>query len=45
MFKAQLQLNMGLIWPIFYAGLFYLIASGVLTLLLGALEKKLSYFN
>ena len=45
MFKAQLQLNMGLIWPIFYAGLFYLIASGILTLLLGALEKKLSYFN
>ena len=45
MFKAQLQLNMGLIWPIFYAGLFYLIASGVLTLFLGALEKKLSYFN
>ena len=35
----------GLIWPLFYTGVFYLIFSGLLTLLFGALEKKLSYFR
>ena len=35
----------GLIWPLFYTGLFYLVFSGLLTLLCGALEKKLSYFR
>lgn len=33
------------IWPIFYAGLFYLLFNGILTILLGKLEKKLSYFK
>ena len=35
----------GLIWPLFYTGAFYLIFSGLLTVLLGKLEKKLSYFK
>ncbi len=35
----------GLIWPIFYAGAFYLLFVGALTLLFGWLEKKLSYFR
>ena len=35
----------GLIWPLFYTGAFYLIFSGLLTLLLGYLEKKLDYFR
>lgn len=35
----------GLIWPLFYTGVFYLIFSGVLTLLFGYLEKKMSYFK
>ena len=35
----------GLIWPLFYTGAFYLIFSGLLTVLLGKLEKKLSYFR
>ena len=35
----------GLIWPIFYAGGFYLLFVGILTLLFGYLEKKLSYFR
>jgi polar amino acid transport system permease protein len=35
----------GLIWPVFYAGAFYLIFVGILTLLFGYLEKKLSYFR
>ncbi len=33
------------LWPLFYAGLFYLIFNGLLTLLLGKLEKKLDYFK
>lgn len=35
----------GLIWPLFYTGVFYLVFSGLLTLLLGYLEKKLDYFR
>ena len=35
----------GLIWPLFYTGIFYLVFSGLLTILLGRLEKKLDYFR
>lgn len=35
----------GLIWPVFYAGAFYLLFVGGLTLLFGWLEKKLSYYK
>ena len=35
----------GLIWPLFYTGVFYLIFSGALTILFNKLEKKLSYFR
>ena len=35
----------GLIWPLFYTGVFYLVFSGLLTLLFGYLEKKLDYFR
>ena len=35
----------GIIWPLFYTGLFYLVFSGLLTLLFGYLEKKLCYFR
>ena len=35
----------GLIWPLFYTGAFYLVFSGILTVLLGKLEKKLDYFR
>jgi len=34
-----------LIWPLFYTGVFYLLFVGVLTLLFGYLEKRLSYFR
>ena len=34
-----------IIWPLFYTGAFYLAFSGLLTLLLGRLEKKLGYFK
>ena len=35
----------GEIWPLFFTGVYYLAFSGLLTLLLGALEKKLNYFQ
>mgnify|MGYP003300555740 CR=1 FL=1 len=35
----------GEIWPLFFTGLYYLIFSGVLTIVLGKIEKKLSYFR
>ena len=35
----------GIIWPLFYTGAFYLIFSGLLTVLFDRIEKKLSYFR
>ncbi len=35
----------GAIWPLFFTAVYYLAFSGLLTLLLGALEKKLDYFR
>ena len=35
----------GLIWPLFYTGLFYLLFSGLLTVFFGWVEKKLNYFR
>lgn len=35
----------GLIWPLFYTGAFYLLFSGLLTVLFAKLEKKLDYFR
>ena len=34
-----------LIWPLFYTGVFYLLFVGILTIALGKVEKKLSYFR
>lgn len=34
----------GAIWPLFFTGVYYLIWNGIVTMLLGRLEKKLSYF-
>ncbi len=34
-----------ILWPLFYAGVFYLLFNGLLTVLLGKLEKKLDYFK
>ena len=34
-----------LLWPLFYTGVFYLLFSGLLTLVLRALEKKLDYYK
>lgn len=35
----------GAIWPLFFTAVYYLIWNGILTMLLGRLEKKLDYFR
>lgn len=35
----------GVIWPLFFTAIYYLIFNGILTVLLGKLEKKLEYFR
>lgn len=35
----------GEIWPLFFTALYYLVFSGILTVLLGKLEQKLNYFR
>ena len=35
----------GIVWPLFFTGIYYLVFNGVVTLLLGRLEKKLDYFR
>ena len=35
----------GIIWPLFFTGVYYLVFSGILTVVLGKLEKKLDYFK
>lgn len=45
-FYAQRYIKVdGLIWPLFYTALFYLAFSGLLTIIFGKIEKKLSYFK
>ncbi len=44
-FAAREYGRVGLLWPLFYAGAFYLAFSGILTLLFNYIEKKLSYFK
>lgn len=35
----------GVIWPLFYTGLFFLIFNGLLTIIFGKIEKKLDYYR
>ena len=42
---ADIYASKALIWPLFYAGAFYLIFVGLLTLLFGYIEKKLDYYK
>ena len=45
MWNGERFLKQGLIWPLFFTGVYYLAFSGLLTVLLGRLEKKLDYFR
>ena len=37
--------NGGLLWPLLYTAVFYLAFNGLLTILFGQIEKKMSYFR
>lgn len=37
--------SIGIIWPLFYSAVFYLLFVGVLTIVFNKLEKKLNYFK
>ena len=42
---AERYASQGLIWPLFYTGVFFLVFVGVLTIVLGKIEKKLNYYQ
>ncbi len=42
---GESYIKKGMMWPLFYTAVFYLIANGVLTIVLNRLEKKLDYFR
>ena len=42
---GETYIRKGMIWPLFYTAVFYLAVNGILTLLLGWLEKKMDYFR
>lgn len=42
---AQNYAAYGLMWPLFYTAVFYLVVVGLLTLLFGHLEKKMNYYR
>ena len=44
-YMGQSFIKKGLIWPLFYTGAFYLVFSGLLTVLFTKLEEKLNYFR
>lgn len=41
----QIVAQRALIWPMFYIGAFYLLFSGLLTILLNRVERKLNYYS
>jgi len=43
--EAEFMAARGLIWPLFYTGVFYLMFIGILTLLFGHMEKRMAYFR
>ena len=42
---AERYAGKGIIWPLFYTGVFFLLFNGVLTILFGYIEKKLDYYR
>ena len=44
-YVGQTFIKKGLIWPLFFTGVFFLVFNGLVTLGLNYLEKKLNYFR
>ena len=45
LFKGEMYLAYGLIWPLFFTAVYYLLMCGLLTLLFRFAEKKLNYYK
>ena len=45
LYMGQNFIKKGLLWPLFYTVVFFLLFNGLLTLLFGWLEKKMDYFR
>ena len=43
--EGERFIKKGMIWPLFYTGVFYLVFSGLLTVLFRYIEKKMEYFR
>ena len=41
----ELASTKAIIWPLFFTGVFYLLFNGLLTIIFGKIEKKLSYYH
>ena len=41
----ELAATKAMVWPLFFTGVFYLVFVGLLTIILGKVEKKLDYFK
>lgn len=42
---GQSFIKKGMLWPLFYTGVFYLLFNGLLTVLFSKIEKRLDYFR
>ena len=45
LWSGQMYIKKGLLWPLFYTALYYLLFSGLLTVLFKKIEKKLDYYR
>lgn len=43
--SAERFSSKGIIWPLFFTGIYFLVATGILTLLMSYIEKKLDYYR
>jgi polar amino acid transport system permease protein len=43
--EAEMLAAKGMVWPMFFTGVYYLVFVGILTLLFGAAERRLNYFK
>ena len=40
LFVGEIFMSKGIIWPLFYTGVFYLVAGGIITIIFSQLEKR-----
>lgn len=45
LWSGQMYIKKGLLWPLFYTAVYYLVFNGLLTVLFSKIEKKLNYYR